>query len=1393
MGASVTRKTPEELEGHRLFVDKTGGTGLTIGPNGEIGGLFKHKGKAGGRSAVGETLADVLSTVQPGEVWAESYATKLPELYVDVGLRPVSRTAFNDKFKPEGWDYDLYRKWQDGRPDILFYVYDPEPVFQKKSKTKKEGKPHPYSNEIRESLPLRDWDGAESIASAWAPGGEVAAGEERFALAPPTDSPEFRRWFGDSKVVDENGEPLVVYHGTTHHITSFAEDRGNIENHLGIAHYFTDSADDAVENYAAPTGGPDLTARIEQRAERIAFDEDLEYDDPAVVARARRELIGPAPSTLPVYLQMENPLHLHTTDEGRIYSEMDLESLSDLRPQAVDRVKEEEGIEDGEDFDAEDYQVEIEQALIEIANENYYEIESRGPLQDLVDAHDRIRHRFDDTEQLDEFWAERRWDGDHEDAGDFFDALRDAAVYVTQGEYGDHASGQYIRELVEAAGYDGVIMDASRAFGAGRDIGKPMEHVEGARHYVVFEPEQIKSATGNVGTFDPADPDIRYAIPSGATVLKAAKASIRKNLHAVGNLPKKAFDSMIRRDGAARGEVQAMTYALGDFEKAMRAAYGKNPNEQQIRLVDRALHGSPAAVSQLPKELRLSVRAMRNHVDTLSRRMIDEGVIEGIIRARFTHAPQGQAANEAVAEAKDKIRTNLGAYLTRSYQVFDDPKWAEKVPADVRNKAKAYIRTQYKRRTGESAEAYDERLEGTIDALLYEGKAADSPIAVLAQSKLGAKDLSILKKRKDIAPEIRALWGEYSDPRVNYARSVTKMAHLIANHQFLEQVRAEGKGVWLFDQPRTTKQGSFKKKIAAEGSAVMAPLNGLYTTPEIVQAFEEATTEEQLPTWLQYYLQANSAVKFAKTIASPMTHVRNLIGNAGFALANGHTRVDLARMSARIVKAKNAPQFRDYVRSAIEAGVLHESARAGELYDVLKDVQAAGVGAWQEKTLRAKLNKALAWGAEVYQLEDDLWKLYAWENEKARYGKARPDLSEMEVARMAAEIVRNTYPTYSLVPRAIRKLRRFPLMGTFVSFPWEVMRVTGNTMRLMAQEMRSDNAAVRAIGRKRLAGMSLAAVGTTAAAQASMAMMGLTGDDDDDARLFLAPWDRNSDLIWLGQDDEGNRQYVNVSYTDPYSYLKKPLLAFSRGEAFDTALVEASLELLEPFFGEEILAQSIIDVLRNSTDTGGRVYTPEDSWNQIVEDIAVHVAEPFKPGAVTSAERIVKGLTDYVEPYGRSYDPTIESLAVVTGVRRQTLNIPQALTFRGRDYSSSLGRVTGGLSSVAGRRGTVTEDELREAYETAENSRRELFDDMHRTARAALALGVSEEEVLGALSSSMSREKALSVLRGSYIPYRPSGNFLASRSKGAPADVAQMYRERRAFIQGLAAEVVAQL
>jgi hypothetical protein len=42
---------------------------------------------------------------------------------------------------------------------------------------------------------------------------------------PAIETPEFKAWFGDSKVVDEQGKPLVVYHGTASDFAAFDADR----------------------------------------------------------------------------------------------------------------------------------------------------------------------------------------------------------------------------------------------------------------------------------------------------------------------------------------------------------------------------------------------------------------------------------------------------------------------------------------------------------------------------------------------------------------------------------------------------------------------------------------------------------------------------------------------------------------------------------------------------------------------------------------------------------------------------------------------------------------------------------------------------------------------------------------------------------------------------------------------------------------------------------------------------------------------------------------------------------------------------------------------------------------------------------------------------------------
>ena len=66
----------------------------------------------------------------------------------------------------------------------------------------------------------------------------------------------FYKWFGDSKFVDENGRPLVLYHGTSHKFSIFEPSRFG---KLGNGMYFTSFKSDA-EYYMNRYGGNELYA-----------------------------------------------------------------------------------------------------------------------------------------------------------------------------------------------------------------------------------------------------------------------------------------------------------------------------------------------------------------------------------------------------------------------------------------------------------------------------------------------------------------------------------------------------------------------------------------------------------------------------------------------------------------------------------------------------------------------------------------------------------------------------------------------------------------------------------------------------------------------------------------------------------------------------------------------------------------------------------------------------------------------------------------------------------------------------------------------------------------------------------------------------------------------------
>lgn len=65
-----------------------------------------------------------------------------------------------------------------------------------------------------------------------------------------TDDPQFRAWFGDSKVVDESGAPLVVYHGTNAEFNAFDPNMVGRNFRQSSGGFFFISSRDSAEFYA---------------------------------------------------------------------------------------------------------------------------------------------------------------------------------------------------------------------------------------------------------------------------------------------------------------------------------------------------------------------------------------------------------------------------------------------------------------------------------------------------------------------------------------------------------------------------------------------------------------------------------------------------------------------------------------------------------------------------------------------------------------------------------------------------------------------------------------------------------------------------------------------------------------------------------------------------------------------------------------------------------------------------------------------------------------------------------------------------------------------------------------------------------------------------------------
>ena len=185
--------------------------------------------------------------------------------------------------------------------------------------------------------------------------------------------------------------------------------------------------------------------------------------------------------------------------------------------------------------------------------------------------------------------------------------------------------------------------------------------------------------------------------------------------------------------------------------------------------------------------------------------------------------------------------------------------------------------------------------------------------------------------------------------------------------------------------------------VAAKGGSVN-PLNELYTTSGMADAlegtslaFDKAGMLGQLYQSLILYPKGLSQI--AKTILSPVTHVRNFVSAGAFATANGiipDGQAIKTAYQALQTPLKGTRQQNDLYEELLKLGVVNSNVRLGDLTRLLEDVNF-GETMTSDKGLRLllkPLSKLKSVSQDLYTAEDDFWKIASWAMEKTRLEKA---------------------------------------------------------------------------------------------------------------------------------------------------------------------------------------------------------------------------------------------------------------------------------------------------------------------------------------------------------------------------------------------------------------------
>lgn len=700
----------------------------------------------------------------------------------------------------------------------------------------------------------------------------------------------------------------------------------------------------------------------------------------------------------------------------------------------------------------------------------------------------------------------------------------------------------------------------------------------------------------------------------------------------------------------------------GIFKNVLKKAQKSAKNKEDFRLkllaLGRYMQGSKGELEFLGKPERENLEYLRSRIDGLTEKVINtlEDQLEGM---------EGEKA-EKLTEFIEKMRENKGKYINRSYQIFHDEKYREAMAMS------------YDKMPGEYKRRYDNAVDFLVREEGMDKKEAESYISGylddIIRSKndisvgfAGRADAPFLKKRKDLPVEFQELLGVVRDPLENYLRTVDKISRYLASLKYQERLKAHlvDTGIGITEP----KQGYTKMTSDAKEWDM---LSDMYVPVEFKQAMEDMLPLDKVNQgWLRAWIQFASMTKVGKTVLNPSGVFRNFMSGTFLGLNAGHFNwinpESMHKALSQAFKTETAvKKMADLRKELIQQEIIGSGADSQEMLAFMNDFSAS-----IDRKLSANPLMPIMNGMQkAYAFGDDFYKVSGYIIEKRRLMDT--GIPEKEAIRMAGERIRGGYPTYSYLPRAFKELRRLPLVGTFISFPYEVVRSTKNNAMYVHEDWNNGR---KKMAMQRAAGMVVANAIPTLAAAYVAAMVGIDDEDDDKMRELLPDYQRDALLLYYGKDERGYPKFVDLTAFAPSEVIVKPLrivMEEREGRDMDEKLWKSSVEIIKPYLGYDLSYKTANELMTNNDEFDKKIYKAESFAEALTDkkdltQILNYYAKKAGPGVYSNISDFMRAnekgsdvLGDKFTAYGKEYTNEDATLGFF-GIRTSTVNYYQAI------------------------------------------------------------------------------------------------------------------------------------